>query len=330
MKFPFTFDLASVFRLVIPGFFLAIALDPAIGVAFYAIGVAKPTEVYYAFGTVVLGWLFSLLDMQIYMLYEGRRFWPSYLVRCGRVREQRRLHRLNKLYKEAKAATNPTTLPVEYAIRRALFPLDKDGMRYVAYPTRLGNLIAEYEQYPDRKYGMDGVFYWYRVWFVVPKDIRDELTQQQSLADSSLYMSMVLFLSTLLFVVYALASALGLAQISPELKFCWLYAAMFSLICGYGFYVMALNAHSAYASFFKAIFDDFYEKVDVRPLLSTLAKRTGIKEYGFLEGTEAYKAAWRYLRWHKLRIPGQKDNVNAEQLFVAENDGASNERKHEN
>lgn len=315
MKFPFTFDLASIFRLFIPGFCLAIALDPIIAVAFNAIKVQKSTEFYYGFGSVLLGWLISVLDMHIYMLYEGRRFWPPFFVRLGRKRERKRLDHLKKLCDDAKTTTNPAILPVEYEIQEAQFPMNEAGQRDVTYPTRLGNLITEYEQYPDVKYGMDGVFYWYRVWFAVPKDVRDELTQQQSIADSSVYISFVLFASSLLFILYALLNILGLVQISPNLGIYWLFAAMLTLACSYGFYEIALQSHSTYGSFFKAMFDEFHTKIDVKPLLSNLARRTGIDEYNLLDGPEAYKMAWRYLRWHNLRRPGEKKNVNAEKLL---------------
>lgn len=315
MKFPFTFDLASVFRLFIPGFCLAIAIDPIIDVAFNAIKVQKPTEFYYVFGSVLLGWIISLFDMHIYMVYEGRRFWPPCFVRLGRKREKGRLQRLKDLYDEADKTTNPAILPVEYEIQQAQFPINEAGERYVIYPTRLGNIITEYEQYPDVKYGMDGVFYWYRVWFAVPKDIRDELTRQQSIADSSVYMSVVLFVSSLLFILYALLNILGLVKISPNLDINWLIPVIFTLPGSYGFYKIALQSHSVYGSFFKAMFDHFHTKVDVKPLLSNLARRTGIEKYKLLDGPEAYKMAWRYLRWHELREPGENKNVNAEDLL---------------
>jgi len=78
------------------------------------------------------------------------------------------------------------------------------------------------------------------------------------------------------------------------------------------------------------MFDQFYGEIDVKPVLSVLSERTGIREYEQLEGAEAYKMAWRYLRWHRLRRPGESSNVNAEDLFAAYNKQTTEQEKASN
>lgn len=320
MKFPFSFNIVLVFRLILPGLALAVALMPAAIIAFDTLRIPWYSEIYFTFGSITLGWLIVLLDMPIYMVYEGRRFWPAFLTKWGFACEERRLRRLGKLYEIAKKEKHPRIHPVEYSIRQAQFPLNEQGEHEVRFPTRIGNLINEYEEYPDKKYGMDGVFYWYRVWLVVPKELREELDQQQAMADSALYMSFVLYVAGILCAAYAVIEIQGWLNLSPNVGHYWIVWSLLALFCGYTLYCFSLQAHAQYGSFFKAMFDKFHNEVDVKPLLRTLSRRTGIEDYENLEEPEAYKMVWRYLRWHELRGPGQTSNVNAEELFVERHD----------
>jgi hypothetical protein len=66
-------------------------------------------------------------------------------------------------------------------------------------PTRLGNLTYEYELYPNCKYGLDSVFFFYRTWVSIDKDLRDELDRKQASVDGAFYLSFVLALAALWF-----------------------------------------------------------------------------------------------------------------------------------
>ena len=71
------------------------------------------------------------------------------------------------------------------------------------WPTRLGNLIAAYEQYPRLKYGLDAVFYWPRLWVTISKDLREEIDNQQAQADGLLYVAAALITSVAILLLYA-------------------------------------------------------------------------------------------------------------------------------
>jgi hypothetical protein len=96
--------------------------------------------------------------MPIYMLLEGRRYWPPRLRAWMIDREKKRLQTLKQIVEDRdKLAGDP-----EAAVEYACFPVTEGGDAYAEYPTQLGNLITSHETYPMSKYGINGVFYWHR------------------------------------------------------------------------------------------------------------------------------------------------------------------------
>src|SRR5690349_11953691 len=95
MKLPFSFSLKFVFRLLLPGVVLGLFLLPGLN-AVLALCMVKmpPREYTLMVGSLVAGWLFVMLDMPIYMAFEGRRYWPSRLRAWGIERESKRLKKL--------------------------------------------------------------------------------------------------------------------------------------------------------------------------------------------------------------------------------------------
>ncbi len=311
MKLPFSFSLTFVFRLVIPGLLAAVVVYPGLSLVGGRLGLQLDVASYFPWATVLLGWVITLLDMHIYMAMEGRRYWPEKLWRWGREQEVRRFDALSARVARGWTADDPGGY-AEAAVEWAHFPLS-DGerdSREVYYPTRLGNLIAEFEQYPSRKYDMDGVFFWYRVWLHVPKDLREELDQHQALADSSLYTVAVVFLGAFASVAYAILSATGHpiqpASVAPG---AWLMLSVVLVGAGYGLYRASLPVHASYGRFFKAMFDQFAFKVTTAEVLDVVSRKVGVESYRDLTGTESYRAAWRYLQWHRVRLPGSDQSI---------------------
>ncbi len=229
MKLPFEFGLKFFFRLLVPGFLLSLGLWP---VSFFLIdlgGWQIKHELVLAIVIVLAGFLIMVSDMQIYMLFEGRRYWPASVRLFFLRREQRRLnllkaratvaklnsiHLMKRQLYDMKDAPAPVSLledivkvegeyqEAQFDLRR--FPQDNQFEHYVCHPSRLGNTIAAFEGYPSRSYGMDAVFYWPRLWLKLDKETREEIDSLQALADSSLYDSFALYLSGLLWLSYDL------------------------------------------------------------------------------------------------------------------------------
>jgi hypothetical protein len=85
----------------------------------------------------------------------------------------------------------------------AEWPVDEGGDPYALYPTQLGNILAGFELYPKVKYGIDAIFYWYRLWVSLDKDLREEIDTVQAVVDSTLYVSFTLYVSAALALFYA-------------------------------------------------------------------------------------------------------------------------------
>jgi hypothetical protein len=173
--------------MLFPGFLLALGFFPILKIVSDKINI--PFEISFTLTVILLGWFIVVLDMYIYMAYEGRRYWPKWLRKWFLNRESKRLE---KLIRASESSDYETSL--EAWVELGLFPVDKKtGEFKVRYPTRLGNLCTAFEDYPSRIYGMDSVFYWPRIWLTLDKDIREEISNQQALADSTVYCSGALF-----------------------------------------------------------------------------------------------------------------------------------------
>jgi hypothetical protein len=316
MKLPFSFGTNLLFRLVFPGMILAAAAAPGLEALLRALAVPEPVEplTYIPVMVVFFGWFVSLCDMPIYMLYEGRRFWPDRLLRWGLRREERRLRHLEEVAERARRADDQRRF-VEASVEMSRFPLDRNGEPYAAMPTRLGNLIHEYETYPRQKYGLDSVFFFYRLWVAIDDDLREELDSKQAAVDGSLYLSFCLLLTALSFLGYALLQLFSGAVV-PWVGPWWfsLLLALAAMACSALVYRLSLQAHAQYGEFYKALFDQHRTKLDFKDVLAYLAEATGDPQLASLGVKEANMAVWRYLRWHKIRLPGEDSNRSFEEV----------------
>lgn len=300
MKLPFEFGSKFILRLLLPGATFGAASMPLALTFRDALGLQGIDDVTaFAVVAILFGWLILLLDMPLYMLFEGRRYWPDRLRRWGVRREERRLEWIGR-----NADDKKRTDRVEYQIMRAdEFPLSDDGKFEVPYPTRLGNLLSSYERYPNRKYGMDGVFFWYRIWLSIDKDLRDELDSTQAIADGALYLSFALCVSAALSLVYAVVAATV-----PTLVSYLNLSAGALVVCAFGaillswcLYRSSLHAHRQYGELFKALFDQHRNKVDLSNIINDLADAFGDTDLPSQAERITNRAAWRFLRFHKYR-----------------------------
>jgi hypothetical protein len=312
MKFPFTFDTKLIFRLVLPGLLLAATMAPWVHWAMHAVGIGIKLQ--YALPVEAIAWGFAVVmsDMPIYMLFEGRRYWPGPLYRCLRAREnKRRLALIAIMNREGP----DTRRGLEAGVEHSKFPFDEDGESYVEHPTRLGNLIESYEVYPEVKYGLDAVFYWYRLWLMLDKDTRTELDNAQSMVDCAVYVAFVLGLSGLIFFMDASLEALsgiahwldwpwlqGLATFRLPYVPSWPALILLGLMCflsGFVLYRFSLPAHAQYGELFKAVFDQYRSKLEFDDVVKQVGLIRGAR-YVKLEQADKYRIAWLFLRWHRI------------------------------
>jgi hypothetical protein len=338
MKLPLTLSTEQLlYRLVLPGLILALVMWPAV------VSIDRaPLDplLYLPFVALFGGWLLGLCDTQIYMLYEGRRYWPTWLRGWALRREQNRLQRLQATAEQTRANGDRARY-LEACSDIARFPLGPDGERHAAMPTRLGNLMYEYELYPSSKYGLDSVFFFYRIWVSIDKDLRDEIGRKQASVDGALYLSFVLALAAVWFFAWfwLLLATPGYGRsleallpwlLGERIRFAWavpiwanLLLSGICLLLASGVYRLSLCAHAQYGEFFKALFDQHRSLLQHRDLLEYLVQATGDSSLGAADFKEANMAIWRYLRWHRVRLSGQEANRNLETIRAIARDVAT-------
>jgi hypothetical protein len=252
-------------------------------------------------------------DMSIYMVLEGRRYWPRFLYNFLRDREEQRRLALAAIME--KDGPN-TRRGLEAGVEHSKFPFNKNGESYVEHPTRLGNLIESFEVYPEVKFGLDSVFYWYRLWLVLDKDTREELDNAQAMVDCAVYVVFVLGLCGLIFLVNALMGvAAAVAQWLNQPWLQWLATlrlpyvpswpaliliSLLCFLCAFALYRFSLPAHAQYGELFKGLFDQYRSKLNVDDVVDQVAN---IRQspYVSLDQADKYRIAWLFLRWHRIR-----------------------------
>jgi hypothetical protein len=320
MKLPFDFSIALIFRLVFPGVILAAALLPGLQALLLALGIAIKFSYIFPVEVIACGWAIVVSDMTIYMLFEGRRYWPSCISELLTWCQQRRLDRLSAIVLDEKAEGRRF---LEAGVEYALYPVDEHSNAYVAHPTRLGNIIASFETYPKVKYGLDAVFYWYRLWVVLDKELRDEIDTSQAVVDSSVYISFAFYLSAFVLLVYAgigakpdlyglqWLSAIDLPYVPAPHVLCLMAAGC--LIIGFVIYRLSLPAHAQYGEQFKSVFDQFRSKLVFDDVLEEVADIMGGPTLRTKSQREKNKIVWRYLRWHLIRDEAVKRNLTVQE-----------------
>ena len=142
-----------------------------------------------------------------------------------------------------------------YRLRHQRFPRERSA----TMPTRLGNVFQAAESYPadSRLYGMDAVFFWPRLYPLLPEPLRAELASARSAIDMMLVTSV---LSTTLSLGVA---ADGVSAHLPVLVQILAVAGL--LAVSRGSYLGAVNAAIVYAELVRTSFDLYR-----RSLLSAL------------------------------------------------------------
>ena len=119
MKLPFSFGNRLFFRLLLPGFLIAILASP-----FFNFPTASENQIvsqtaYYTLGTIGAGLWVMLFDQQIYMFLQGRKFWPQSIMAIGYWYQERKLKRW------AHLANRDHPQQIEYQILAQRYPIGR-------------------------------------------------------------------------------------------------------------------------------------------------------------------------------------------------------------
>lgn len=123
--------------------------------------------------TLVLAHLLQAFSHSFVQFWEG--YQPQWLWKWN---EKRVEEKWKKLKKERAAAS--TSNPKLYAsFHEQLFseyPSQKDRL----LPTQLGNVLRASEDYALYTYGMDAVFWWPRLWLILPEAVQKQIDDSQA------------------------------------------------------------------------------------------------------------------------------------------------------
>jgi uncharacterized protein YegP (UPF0339 family) len=320
MKLPFDFGIKLVFRLLIPGFFLSLGFLPILNIVLDLTGWGGKFEYAFVILIILLGWLVTIADMNIYMLFEGRRFWPGFLESYFQRREEIRRAKLIELSENSNDAISE-----EAYFDLGNFPIN-DHDYHAPYPSRLGNLITAFESYSLRTYGVESIFYWPRIWLKLDKETREEIDNSQAMADSTVYTSFALYVSGLLWSLYAAFNLLQLVALTirptlttslpsfivtinqhcPRKVFACALSVVF-VIAGFLVYRLSLHLHAQFGELFKSIFDLNVGELNVSEIIEEIAiiteKSPSVCLSRQLDRRDQFSITVRYLRYDRYRCP---------------------------
>lgn len=276
---------------------------------------------------ILIGLVLTSLDLYIYQFFEGIRFWPEpiwwYMYRreLGTYKklDSNLEQKVNELESKSKEFPEKTTDIEKTKIEEEIIKLNMEiknistKMREYPYDpeekfrskrhpvecTNLGNIIAEYESYPKEQYGMDFGVFWYHMWLILPKEIRDEIDISAAKSDFLVYLSFIFLIAPLLITikVFFIKDTIYVAVrdfihfdhfLLNVLSFLVLMV-IFSLLISYLFYRISILAHKSYGRYIKSLFDiyriDLSKKAGIAiPLCPNKDEREIWAEYGkFLE-----------------------------------------------
>lgn len=309
MKLPFSFNLNFLLRTYVPGLFFSLLSFPIVSYLQKIIGFEENAGINFIFVSAIFwGILVNLLDYKIYQIFEGRTLWPKKCFEKRRKRWAKYIKSLEKRIDEAEKKHGKRSHQVRelwYKIRA--FPLDEKCRYFSYFPTKLGNIIHAYEGYPGHRYGIDAIFYWYRIWFKLEKNAKNDLDGFSSKADLAVYSSFMFYCLSILYIIWMLFllifnifknstffADLSLKAGPPSSFFSALIIFILSLVLGIFFYHLSISLHRVYGEYFKSIFDLNKE------LITILNRSYTKKDY------ETALRVKRYLQYYRIMCPNDE------------------------
>ncbi len=116
MNLPLDISPKLFFRLLLPGSIVALAAFPLWHFLSLQLNMSFHDEFAFLLMAVLLGWLIITMDMHIYMLFEGRRYWPRKMYEIFLNFEKKRLDKLNKKWREGYSEETEVKKKIEILI----------------------------------------------------------------------------------------------------------------------------------------------------------------------------------------------------------------------
>ena len=163
------------------------------------------------------------------------------------------------------------------------------GEKHLVLPTRLGNVIRSFEEYPRMQYGIDAIALWPHLLQVIDKDRAAGIEEEKIGVDFMLNTSFLLTVLAAATLYAGLANQLTQA-VQTKTLWPWLMQLAVFVSLAYGFYLGAINRAEGWGDAVRAAFE---------------ANRwTLLRQLGYLEGPatlEAERDLWTYISQQILR-----------------------------
>jgi hypothetical protein len=295
---PTSFGSSFFIKTFLPGFVASILFSyAAIPIILGSFWVSLAIEIKLLFWIIsgaVVGMVITSLDLYIYQFFEGISFWPKTIwnwkyeriLRCfGKIDNdlknvEARIKDIGKK-KEQTEKDKKELLELNYESSKLWaevreYPYDPDekffSKRHPEEANRLGNVLAEYESYSEKQYGMHMMVFWQHLWFILPKELKEDLDLRGAKVDFLVYLSFIFF-------IYIFIGGLGFfVQQKPLVA---IISILVSLFLWFFFYRISIQTHKSYGRYIKAVFDlyrfDLAEKMKIE--ISSDTERKNWRKY---------------------------------------------------
>lgn len=211
--------------------------------------------------SVLIAGLLHVLNTSIIRLYEGYP-WKDGLI--GRAMAAHQERRLAQLASERLAARElKKQLEGDPARVDQLSQLQIDAANDINYsfpeagtfilPTRLGNVIRSFENYPKRQYGISGITFWTRFATKLSASHAGAIDDAKTLFNVTINLS---FLSLLLAAVMLILGCMYPIQfVSPAFTLAWIAKIAVAVLLTYLFYSAAIGRAMGWGEQVRAVFD---------------------------------------------------------------------------
>ena len=182
-------------------------------------------------------------------------------------------------------------------IRKFPYHPDKKSysLRYPLAATIFGNVLYEYENYSEKQYGMHMMVFWQHLWFILPKDIKEDIDLLAAKTDFIVYLSFI-------FLSYSFIGGIGFYiqkdtwnnVLTFDLPVSAIILFFISIIFCLLLYNISISNHISYGRYIKATFDLYRFE---------LAKRLKIDTYM----NDDLQEQWLKYRYYILDYYREKD-----------------------
>jgi ABC-type multidrug transport system fused ATPase/permease subunit len=253
---PTSFGSSFFIKTFLPGFVASIlgscAVMPIIASSFWASLTVASKLILWIISGIVFGMVITSLDLYIYQFFEGIRFWPEPIRRWKYKRIRKQFEKIDEKLEEVEDGIREIR---KIRKKKGQNEKDKEELQELYYKS--SELWAEVRKFPynpdkgfySRRYPDDGMHmmvFWPHLWFILPKELKDDLDLRGAKVDCLVYFAFI-------FLSYIFIGGLGFfVQQKPLVAIISIFVSLF--LCFF-FYRISIQAHNSYGGYIKAIFD---------------------------------------------------------------------------